>query len=180
MRILQIVPVFSPSFGGIFSVVRDISRELAKKHEVSVYTTTHYDREGDSDPKKEFVDGYQVFYFRRNLRRSFLGKLNISFDLMKAFQENLSNFDVILTSDHITKGKPDPLIYITACEKLSSESALTVIFEDSNLGIEAAVRSGCKAIMIPDLKAPNQFALDNAFRIYDSLTTAMARRNEWL
>jgi len=80
----------------------------------------------------------------------------------------------------ITKGKPGPLIYLTACEKLSSETESTVIFEDSNLGIESAIRSGCKAIMIPDLKAPNQFALDNAFKIYDSLTIALENRFEWL
>ena len=88
------MPVFSSYFGGIFSVARDISRELAKKHDVTIYTTTHCDREHDLNPKNEFVDGYQVFYFRRNLQ-NFLGALNISFDLMKAFQENLSNFDVI-------------------------------------------------------------------------------------
>jgi len=94
LKILQISPVFFPFFGGGVNVVRNISRELAKKHEVTVYTTTRYDLKHDVNPKKEYIDGYQVFYFRRNLR-SFLGKQNISFDLMKAFQENLSNFDVI-------------------------------------------------------------------------------------
>lgn len=39
MRILEVIPVFSSVFGGPVNVVRSISKELAKKHEVVIFTT---------------------------------------------------------------------------------------------------------------------------------------------
>jgi len=95
LRILQVVPTFSPFFGGAVSVVRDISQELAKTNDVSVYTTTRYDHDSDLTPKDEWVNGYHVFYFKRNLCVGFLGELNISLDMMKAVQRNIGDFDVI-------------------------------------------------------------------------------------
>ena len=49
MRILQVTPVFSAQFDGPVTVARSISKELAKRHEVTIYTTTA------SDPKHDFV-----------------------------------------------------------------------------------------------------------------------------
>jgi glycosyltransferase involved in cell wall biosynthesis len=95
LQILQIIPLFSHSFGGAPEVVRNISKELAKKHDVSVYTTTRCDRLTDFNPQEELIDGYHVFRFRRNLRFGLMGELNISFDLMKAVRKNLRNFDVV-------------------------------------------------------------------------------------
>jgi glycosyltransferase involved in cell wall biosynthesis len=95
LKILQVVPTLSPFFGGGVNVVRNISRELAKNNDVSVYTTTRYDHEKDVSLEEEMVDGYNINYFKRNLKTGFLDELNISFDMMRAVQENLSSFDVI-------------------------------------------------------------------------------------
>jgi len=95
LKILQIIPLFSHSFGGAPEVVRNISRELAKTHEVSVYTTTRCDPSTDFKPREELVDGYRVFRFKRNLKAGLIGDLNVSFDLMKAVQKNLKEFDVV-------------------------------------------------------------------------------------
>lgn len=79
--------------------MRSISKELAKKHEVVVYTTTALDSKHDFDPKEEEVDGYRVIYFKRAFRplcySGILGQLNLSFDMMKAVKQNLRKFDVV-------------------------------------------------------------------------------------
>jgi glycosyltransferase involved in cell wall biosynthesis len=96
LNILQIIPLFSHSFGGAPEVVRNISKELARAgHEVSVYTTTRCDPSTDFSPQEELVEGYHVFRFKRNLRIGLIGDLNISFDLMKAVQKNLKEFDIV-------------------------------------------------------------------------------------
>jgi glycosyltransferase involved in cell wall biosynthesis len=99
MRILQVIPVFSDAFGGPVTVVRSISKELAKRHEVAVYTTTALDSRHDFDPKEEEVDGYRITYFKRTLKplcySGLLGQLNLSSGMMKAVKENLTRFDVV-------------------------------------------------------------------------------------
>jgi len=99
MRILQVIPVFSDPFGGPVTVVRSISKELAKRHDVIVYTTTALDPKHDSNPRKEEVNGYKVIYFSRALRplcySGLFGQLNISLAMMKALTKNLKNFDIV-------------------------------------------------------------------------------------
>jgi glycosyltransferase involved in cell wall biosynthesis len=99
MRILQVVPVFSDPFGGPVTVVRYIAKELAKRHEVVVYTTTALDSKHDSNPREEEVNGYRVIYFARTLEplcyAGILGQLNPSSSMMKAVKKNLLKFDIV-------------------------------------------------------------------------------------
>lgn len=99
MRILQVVPVFSDPFGGPVTVVRSMSKELAKRHEVVVYTTTALDPKHDFSPREERVDGYRVVYFPRTFRQlsytEVFGTLNLSLNMMKALKENLKDFDIV-------------------------------------------------------------------------------------
>src|SRR3990170_3428238 len=99
MKILQVVPVFSDQFGGTTTVVRSISKELAKRHEVVVYTTNALDPKHDFEPKTEDIDGYRVCYFKRILLPSFcfgiFGQLNLSLDMINAAKKDLDNFDVV-------------------------------------------------------------------------------------
>jgi len=94
MRILQVIPTFSAYFGGPVAVVRLISKELAKKHDVIVYTTSALDKRRDfkhSQFKIE-VDGYQVIYFPRVIK--FIG-FNISPTMAIALKKTISEFDII-------------------------------------------------------------------------------------
>ncbi len=94
MRILQVIPVFSAPFGGPVTVVRSISKELAKKHEVTVYTTSALDQRRDfkDSPFEVESDGYHVVYFPRTLRFS---GFNVSPAMARALKETLSEYDVI-------------------------------------------------------------------------------------
>lgn len=51
-------------------------------------------------------------------------------------------FDLILTHDDITKAKPDPEGFLKAMAYFGAEPAETIIFEDSDVGLEAAEKSG--------------------------------------
>jgi len=113
MKILEVVPVFSDPFGGPVTVVRAISKELAKRHQVVVYTTTALDPKHDFTPHEEEVDGYRVFYFKRNLQplsySGVFGQLNFSCSMQQAVKENLSKFDVVHV--HSWGQFPDVLIH---------------------------------------------------------------------
>jgi len=113
MRILQVIPVFSDPFGGPVAVARSISKELAKRHEVTVYTTTALDSRHDFDPKEEEVNGYRVIYFKRTFKplcyTGFFGQLNLSSGMMKAVKENLRKFDIVHV--HSWQQFPDIMVH---------------------------------------------------------------------
>lgn len=60
-------------------------------------------------------------------------------------------FDEIISSDDITKGKPDPQIFNLAMEKIGADKNKTYIIEDSLAGVKAAKKSGAKVVLIIDL-----------------------------
>lgn len=51
-------------------------------------------------------------------------------------------FDLILTSDDIEKSKPDPEGFLKAMKYFNAKPTETIIFEDSEVGLKAAERSG--------------------------------------
>lgn len=65
-------------------------------------------------------------------------------------------FDVIITGNDITKGKPDPQVFFMAAEKMSVEPGLSVVFEDAVLGVEAAKRAGMKCVGIDRYGEPER------------------------
>jgi len=94
VRILQVIPVFSAPFGGPVAVVRSISKDLAKRHEVTVYTTSAlvHRRDFKDSPFEVESDGYRVVYFPRIFRFS---GFNVSPSMARALEETLSEYDVI-------------------------------------------------------------------------------------
>ncbi len=88
------IPGFSPIFGGPVSVVRSISKELAKKHDVTVYTTCALDQYHDFENfivEKE-QEGYRIVSFPRVMRFS---GFSISPKMVKVLRETITHFDVI-------------------------------------------------------------------------------------
>lgn len=81
----------------------------------------------------------------------------------------LDRFDGIICGDEVTKGKPDPEIFLTVCKKLNIEPKDAIVFEDSERGLEAAVAGGIKCILIPDLVEPSDKNVNLAFAKLNSL-----------
>jgi HAD superfamily hydrolase (TIGR01509 family) len=57
-------------------------------------------------------------------------------------------FDTIVTSDRITKGKPDPMCYLLAASDLNVSPGDCLVFEDSFAGIQAATEAGMQVIAL--------------------------------
>ena len=60
-------------------------------------------------------------------------------------------FSAIVCGDMIERSKPNPDIYLKACELLGENPSNCIALEDSRNGLLAAISAGCKTIMVPDL-----------------------------
>ncbi|MEG0506158.1 MAG: HAD family phosphatase [Longicatena sp.] len=62
------------------------------------------------------------------------------------------HFDVILSGEMFKESKPNPEIYCCAASKLGLDSKECMAIEDSEFGIEAALRAGMLTIAYEDLR----------------------------
>lgn len=65
-------------------------------------------------------------------------------------------FNQIVCGDMIERGKPEPDIYLRACEIIGVNPNECLALEDSPMGILSAYRAGMKPVMIPDLLQPDE------------------------
>jgi len=65
-------------------------------------------------------------------------------------------FDIVLGGDLLKNSKPEPDIYLKACENLGIEAKNAYAIEDSYNGIRSAFRAGMKPIMVVDLLPPTE------------------------
>ena len=75
-------------------VVRSVSKELARRHEVTVYATSALDHRRDFgvSPTEVKLDGYRVVYFPRIFKFS---KFNFSTAMTKTLRQTLNEYDII-------------------------------------------------------------------------------------
>lgn len=89
--------------------------------------------------------------------------------------EILKNADILpyiddsICGDEVTHGKPDPEIFLKACEKAGVSIKDAIVLEDSEAGIEAAYRGGLDVICIPDMKYPEHIYQVKTAAIFSSL-----------
>ena len=89
--------------------------------------------------------------------------------------EILKNADILpyiddsICGDEVTHGKPDPEIFLKACEKAGVSIKVAIVLEDSEAGIEAAYRGGLDVICIPDMKYPEHIYQVKTTAIFSSL-----------
>lgn len=68
----------------------------------------------------------------------------------------LDLFDQILCGDMVERSKPDPEIFLKACELLGVRPEESCVIEDSYNGIRAAYAGGMHPIMVPDQLEPDE------------------------
>jgi beta-phosphoglucomutase-like phosphatase (HAD superfamily) len=61
-------------------------------------------------------------------------------------------FPVVVTGEQVPRSKPAPDIYLEAARRLDVAPGMCVVFEDSDVGLEAALAAGMRAVAVPDLK----------------------------
>lgn len=59
-----------------------------------------------------------------------------------------NDFEAIIDGSRVTKGKPNPQIFLKAAEELNAKPEDCVVFEDSLAGIQAANAAGMKVVAI--------------------------------
>ena len=78
-------------------------------------------------------------------------------------------FDAIICGDMVQRSKPEPDIFLKACEELGVEPAEAYAIEDSYNGIRAASKGGLKPIMVPDMMEPDEEMRELTVAILPSL-----------
>lgn len=78
-------------------------------------------------------------------------------------------FTGIVCDDMVQNSKPDPEIYLKACELLKANPSECYALEDSKNGLLSAYRAGCKPIMVPDLWQPDDEILNVTVGKYNDL-----------
>mgnify|MGYP000418614109 CR=1 FL=1 len=59
-------------------------------------------------------------------------------------------FEVVVTGDQVSAGKPDPEAYLTAAHALELEPADCLAIEDSPTGSRSAETAGCTVLVVPN------------------------------
>ena len=65
-------------------------------------------------------------------------------------------FDGGVFGDSVKHAKPDPEIYLKACEAIGTEPVHSIALEDAPAGIRSASSAGMIPVMIPDLAQPDE------------------------
>ena len=65
-------------------------------------------------------------------------------------------FDAIVDASMVSKGKPDPEIYLKAAEKLDIKPQQCVVFEDSISGIKSGQSAGMVVVALATTHQPNE------------------------
>ncbi|MEK7450364.1 MAG: HAD family phosphatase [Patescibacteria group bacterium] len=75
-------------------------------------------------------------------------------------------FKVTVTAEDITKGKPDPEIYLMTAKQLRINPHDCIVFEDTMMGIESAKAAGMKVIAIATINSKEELGI--ADKVIDS------------
>lgn len=78
-------------------------------------------------------------------------------------------FDDSICGDEVTKGKPNPEVFLKSCQKLGVNVDEAIVLEDSEAGIQASYDAGIKVICIPDMKYPEKQYAEKTFKILKDL-----------
>ncbi len=63
-------------------------------------------------------------------------------------------FVALVSSDEVAHGKPEPDVYLMACDRLGVDPARAVAVEDSTNGIRAAAAAGLTVVAVPNAAFP--------------------------
>ena len=88
----------------------------------------------------------------------------------------LDYFEVVVGGDMVEHSKPEPDIYLLACEKLEVSPENAACVEDSFNGIISASRAGLHTIMVPDMLMPT----DEILKLVEIYKKSLGEVKEYL
>jgi HAD superfamily hydrolase (TIGR01509 family) len=63
-------------------------------------------------------------------------------------------FDFVLAAEDVTRGKPDPEIYVRAAKRFGIPASSMIVLEDSSAGVAAGVAAGAVVVAVPHEHSP--------------------------
>ena len=85
-------------------------------------------------------------------------------------------FDYFTFGPEVENGKPAPDIFLKALSKTGAAPEESLVLEDSEAGIKAAVSAHIPVACVPDVARPSAETLEKAVGVFDSLLQVM----EWI
>lgn len=136
-------------------------------------TYAHFEDYVSSGKEIEFRPGAKKaveYFYKRGLKVA-LASSNIRrwVDYLLTKKGIKKYFSSITTSDDVTNPKPDPEVYLKTAQKLGVDVTECLAFEDSVAGATAAISAGMRTCVVPQIKHPNSFVRQHAFKVYTSL-----------
>ncbi len=83
-------------------------------------------------------------------------------------------FTTLTTCEDVTQLKPNPEVYLRTAAKLGTDPQNCLVFEDSVAGATAGIHAQMRTCMIPNIKSPDSFVRQHAFKIYKSMADVPA------
>lgn len=78
-------------------------------------------------------------------------------------------FRAVVTGDDVSRSKPDPEVFLTACARLGADPSSTLAVEDSPTGVKSALAAGTRVAIVPDLIPPTPELEALAWKKFDTL-----------
>jgi HAD superfamily hydrolase (TIGR01509 family) len=79
------------------------------------------------------------------------------------------HMDAVASGDDVTRGKPDPQVFLIAFRRLSVNPADGVVIEDAPAGVQAARRAGATCLAVTTTQTPETLQRAGADLIVDTL-----------
>lgn len=78
-------------------------------------------------------------------------------------------FEHVVTRDQVTRGKPEPDVYLEAAQRMGIAAENCLAIEDSTVGLQAALSAGMRGIALPN-PALSGYDFSAAHQRYNSVT----------
>lgn len=91
----------------------------------------------------------------------------------KRLQNLVRYFEHISSGDEVSKGKPDPELFLLAASRLAIDPKHCVVIEDSEYGAQAALSAGMSCLIVPDLKIPPEWLIPKVSGVFAGMDEAI-------
>ena len=136
--------IFGDSFD--YEAIRERRKELMREH-IAKYGIE----------KKPGVDDILSYLAEKNMKRAVATATDPERTKQYLTQIGIyDKFDKIVSATTVENGKPQPDVYLYACEQIGEKPEDCIAVEDSPNGILSAYRAGLSVVMVPDLTEPDE------------------------
>lgn len=136
--------IFGDSFD--YEAIRERRKELMREH-IAKYGIE----------KKPGVDEILSYLAEKNMKRAVATATDPERTKQYLTQIGIyDKFDKIVSATTVENGKPQPDVYLYACEQIGEKPEDCIAVEDSPNGILSAYRAGLSVVMVPDLTEPDE------------------------